>query len=47
LDSTIVQKIKEEIEQASEILVTTHIGPDGDALGSLTAVGQMLHAMGK
>ncbi|MFK7800799.1 MAG: bifunctional oligoribonuclease/PAP phosphatase NrnA [Anaerolineae bacterium] len=47
MDSTIVQKIKAEIEQASEILVTTHIGPDGDALGSLTAVGQMLHAMGK
>ncbi|MFT5193399.1 MAG: phosphoesterase RecJ-like protein [Cellvibrionaceae bacterium] len=47
MDSTIVKKIREEIEQASNILVTTHIGPDGDALGSLTAMGQMLHAMDK
>lgn len=47
MDSTTIKKIKDEIEQASEILVTTHIGPDGDALGSLTAVGQMLHMLGK
>ncbi len=47
MDETIVEKIRESIVQASNILVTTHIGPDGDALGSLTAVGQMLHAMGK
>lgn len=47
MDETVVNKIKESIVQASNILVTTHIGPDGDALGSLTAVGQMLHAMGK
>ncbi len=47
MDETIVNKIKESIVQASNILVTTHIGPDGDALGSMTAVGQMLTAMGK
>ena len=47
MDKTIVDKIKAEIEQASNILVTTHIGPDGDALGSLTAVGQMLYKLGK
>lgn len=47
MDHAIVEKIKTEIEQASEILVTTHIAPDGDALGSLTAVGQLLHKMGK
>ena len=47
MDETIVKQIKESIVQASNILVTTHIGPDGDALGSLTAVGQMLTAMGK
>ena len=47
MEHATVERIKNEIEQASEILVTTHIAPDGDALGSLTAVGQMLHAMGK
>ena len=47
MDNATVERIKNEIEQASEILVTTHVAPDGDALGSLTAVGQMLHAMGK
>ncbi|MEM9773878.1 MAG: DHH family phosphoesterase [Chloroflexota bacterium] len=47
MDTTTVEKIKQAIEQASNVLVTTHIGPDGDALGSLTAVGQMLEAMGK
>jgi len=33
--------------QASHIMVITHVGPDGDALGSLTATGQVLQAAGK
>ncbi len=33
--------------QAERIAVITHIGPDGDALGSLTAVGLYLHSLGK
>lgn len=39
--------IREMIEQAERILVVTHVGPDGDAIGSLTAVGQMLVQLGK
>ncbi len=35
------------VQQANKILVITHIGPDGDALGSLTAVGVALQQMGK
>ncbi len=35
------------IRQAGNILAVTHVGPDGDAVGSLTAVGQILQQMGK
>lgn len=35
------------IQGASRILVLTHVNPDGDALGSLTAVGQALAHLGK
>lgn len=44
---TKTQAIQKEIEQADKILVVTHVGPDGDALGSLTAVGLALAQMGK
>lgn len=45
-DSTI-QSIRNALGEASQILVTTHIGPDGDAIGSLTAMGLVLQKMGK
>lgn len=32
---------------AEDVLVVTHIGPDGDAIGSLTAVGVALRQLGK
>ncbi|MCA9919618.1 MAG: bifunctional oligoribonuclease/PAP phosphatase NrnA [Anaerolineales bacterium] len=35
------------VQQANKILVITHVGPDGDALGSITAVGVALRQMGK
>lgn len=35
------------VQQADKILVITHVGPDGDALGSITAVGVALRQMGK
>lgn len=41
------QAIKQAIMQAQTILVVTHIGPDGDAIGSLTAVGNALARLGK
>lgn len=34
-------------DKADKVLVTTHVDPDGDAIGSLTAMGQALKQMGK
>ena len=39
--------IREAICRAENVLVLTHLGPDGDALGSLTAVGQAIRGLGK
>lgn len=39
--------IKQAINEAQAILVLTHVDPDGDAIGSLTAVGNALARMGK
>jgi len=41
------QQMIELIKQAQTILVTTHKNPDGDAIGSLLALGQSLSAIGK
>lgn len=35
------------IEKAGRVLVIAHVDPDGDAIGSLTAVGQGLQQLGK
>ncbi len=35
------------IEKANRVLVIGHVDPDGDAIGSLTAVGQGLQQLGK
>lgn len=40
-------EIQQAIQSAEFILVITHVGPDGDALGSLTAVGIALKHLGK
>jgi bifunctional oligoribonuclease and PAP phosphatase NrnA len=42
-----ISALRALLEPAQEILVTTHTSPDGDALGSLTAVGQALQQLGK
>ena len=39
--------IRQALAQANHILVITHINPDGDAFGSLTAMGLALQQMGK
>ncbi len=44
---SVTEAIKQTIQKANNILVVSHIGPDGDSLGSLTAVGGMLSQMGK
>lgn len=41
------QAIKEAVAGAERILVITHVDPDGDALGSLTAVGLAMQQLGK
>lgn len=35
------------IQNAQDILCVSHIGPDGDAIGSLTGMGQILRRLGK
>jgi phosphoesterase RecJ-like protein len=41
------EAIKEAINEAANILAITHVDPDGDALGSLTAVGVAMTRLGK
>jgi len=41
------ERILEEIRGASKLLAVTHENPDGDALGSLVAMQQILVALGK
>lgn len=47
MDTSKIPALREKIEQAEHILVIAHIHPDGDALGSLTAVGVALEQLGK
>ena len=42
-----MQKISERIEKAKNILVLTHVSPDGDAIGSAFALKEGLIAIGK
>lgn len=45
--SPLIAEIRDAINQANRIVVITHIQPDGDAIGSLTAMGQALRQLGK
>jgi bifunctional oligoribonuclease and PAP phosphatase NrnA len=45
-DATLAQ-VAEEIRAADRFLLTTHEGPDGDALGSLLATHKLLQQLGK
>lgn len=40
-------KLKEKIKSVSDILIVTHISPDGDALGSASAVKMYVEKLGK
>lgn len=44
---SVLEKIKEKIEQATNILILTHENPDGDAVGSSLGLLQALKKMGK
>ena len=42
-----LDEISKKIEKAQQILITTHLAPDGDALGSSLALHLLLQKMGK
>ena len=42
-----VQKIKQEIQQAEQILLITHKNPDGDGLGAISAMALYLKSINK
>ena len=45
--TTARDEIVDELRRADKLLLTTHENPDGDALGSLIAMQEMLLALGK
>ncbi|MFN2612373.1 MAG: bifunctional oligoribonuclease/PAP phosphatase NrnA [Solirubrobacterales bacterium] len=45
--ATELEQVAEQIRSGERFLLTTHEGPDGDALGSLLAMHQVLGALGK
>jgi phosphoesterase RecJ-like protein len=47
MDPNLREAISTEIGQARQILLVTHVGPDGDAIGSLLGLGRLLKAQGK
>ncbi len=42
-----IQRIIRELDKHARFLVTTHVRPDGDAVGSLLAMGEVLQQLGK
>lgn len=47
MDNLIIQSAHKQLQAANRILVVSHIRPDGDAVGSLLALGLALQAVGK
>ena len=47
ITATDLERVVDELRSSSRFLLTTHEGPDGDALGSLLAVHQVLGQLGK
>lgn len=47
MDRNLLRGIRSFIQEARRILIVSHVGPDGDAIGSLVSVGQLLRAQGK
>lgn len=46
-DPTDIAAVERLLHSAGDILVITHVGPDGDAISSLTATGVALRQLGK
>lgn len=47
LDTALVQGVSELINTSQNILITNHINPDGDAMGSALGLAALLKAVGK
>ena len=47
ITATDLERVVDELRSSERFLLTTHEGPDGDALGSLLAVHQVLGQLGK
>ena len=47
MDRDLLAAIRDHIDGARRILVVAHVAPDGDAIGSLLAMGWLLRAQGK
>jgi len=47
LVATDMERVAAEIRDGQRFLLTTHEGPDGDALGSLLAMHHLLGQLGK
>ena len=47
MESAIINQIKDRLDKAQSILIASHVRPDGDAIGSLLAIGLALQGAGK
>ncbi len=47
MESAIIKEIGRKLMSASRVLITSHIRPDGDALGSVLGLGLALESKGK
>ena len=47
MDESLSAKIKERLAAANKVLIASHVRPDGDAIGSLLALGLALQNAGK
>lgn len=47
IDPELVERVKQMVLVAKEIVLTCHVSPDGDALGSTSALCSVLKALGK
>jgi bifunctional oligoribonuclease and PAP phosphatase NrnA len=47
VDNQLTGEIKERLASANKILITSHVRPDGDAIGSLLGLGLALRGAGK
>ena len=47
MNETMIGAIKERLEQSNNIVIASHVRPDGDAIGSLLGLGLALQNAGK